>query len=183
MQDSHQEGNTNQPGIDAGAGLDKVRDILFGAQARDFENRFAQLEAQLLQKTSDARDEAHRRLEELRSHLISESQQIHARIESENAERNRTISQLTEELRAIARELHERLQQLDSKAANSDESIRDHFTKRSEALAAEIENKATTLANALRHEVGVLSSDKLNRADMAAMLHDIAHRIVNGHQG
>ena len=31
--------------------LDKVRDILFGAQSRDFENRFAFLEEKLLQET------------------------------------------------------------------------------------------------------------------------------------
>ena len=35
--------------------LDKVRDILFGAQSRDFDKRFAVLEEQLLQKTVEAR--------------------------------------------------------------------------------------------------------------------------------
>jgi len=32
----------------AGGNLDKIRDILFGAQARDYERKFATLEKQLL---------------------------------------------------------------------------------------------------------------------------------------
>src|SRR5262245_36278718 len=36
-----------------GASLDKVRDILFGVQMRDYERRFARLEERLLKDTSD----------------------------------------------------------------------------------------------------------------------------------
>ena len=40
-----------------GASLDKVRDILFGVQMRDYDRRFARLEERLVKETADLKDE------------------------------------------------------------------------------------------------------------------------------
>lgn len=45
------------------ASLDKVRDILFGVQLREFERRFARLEDQLVKDTNDLKDDLTRRLD------------------------------------------------------------------------------------------------------------------------
>ena len=44
------------------ASIDKVRDILFGGQMRDYERRFIKLEERLLQETSELKDEVRKRL-------------------------------------------------------------------------------------------------------------------------
>ena len=40
-----------------GASIDKVRDILFGVQMRDYDKRFARLEERMLKDTSDLKDD------------------------------------------------------------------------------------------------------------------------------
>ena len=48
-----------------GGNLDKVRNILFGAQSRDYERRFARLEERLAKETADLRDDMRRRFDSL----------------------------------------------------------------------------------------------------------------------
>ena len=54
------------PGSDAegvaGGNLDKVRDLLFGGQMRDFDRRFARLEERLIKETADLNDDVRKRL-------------------------------------------------------------------------------------------------------------------------
>jgi len=55
-----------------GGNLEKIRDILFGAQVHDFEKRFARLEERLMKETSDARAETRKRFEALESFIKKE---------------------------------------------------------------------------------------------------------------
>ncbi len=51
------------PADDAGGGnIDKVRDILFGGQMRDYERRFSRLEERLVQETAELKDDVRKRL-------------------------------------------------------------------------------------------------------------------------
>ena len=47
---------------EGGASLEKVRDLLFGVQMRDYDRKFARLEERLAKDTSDLRDEVKKRL-------------------------------------------------------------------------------------------------------------------------
>ena len=53
----------------AGTNLDKIRDILFGAQVRDHERRFAKLEAQLLAEAAQLRNDLKERFASLEQYL------------------------------------------------------------------------------------------------------------------
>ena len=45
----------------SGASVDKIRDILFGSQMRDYDRRFLRLEEKMLKESADAREDARRR--------------------------------------------------------------------------------------------------------------------------
>ena len=45
--------------------VEKIRDIIFGGQMRDYDRRFSRLEERVLKETSDLRSEITRRLQEL----------------------------------------------------------------------------------------------------------------------
>src|SRR5579863_8969892 len=82
-----------------GAGnVDKIRDILFGSQMRDYETRFARLEEALVKETAEIRESHRRRLDQLEQHIKHEFEALEARIKSERDERSDTSSQHSREL-------------------------------------------------------------------------------------
>jgi hypothetical protein len=67
MSPKEQSETANQPQVlRGGAGnVDKIRDILFGSQMRDYESRFARLEETLIKETLEIRETSRRRFDQL----------------------------------------------------------------------------------------------------------------------
>ena len=60
----------------AATSIRKIRDILFGAQARDYERKFATLEEQLLKESADLRNDLKRRFDSLELYIKKEVEAI-----------------------------------------------------------------------------------------------------------
>src|SRR5712671_8008493 len=64
-----------------GAGnVDKIRDILFGSQMRDYESRFARLEETLIKETLEIRETNRRRFDQLETYIRKEFETVQTRI-------------------------------------------------------------------------------------------------------
>src|ERR1044072_4141706 len=67
-----------------GAGnIDKIRDILFGVQMRDYEKRFARREQRLMKEESDLRDETRKRFDSLEQYIKEEMEALVERVTTE----------------------------------------------------------------------------------------------------
>ena len=62
---SNNEPQTAAEEVREGANVDKIRDILFGAQMRDYDKRFARLEDRLMKDADALREEMRKRLDAL----------------------------------------------------------------------------------------------------------------------
>src|SRR5271170_4652156 len=72
-----------------GAGnIDKIRDILFGSNMRDYEQRFSRLEEALKKESSDLRDTTRRHLESLEAFVHKELAALEVRLNAERDERS-----------------------------------------------------------------------------------------------
>src|SRR4051812_14459636 len=60
------------PSLNEANNIDKIRDILFGVQMRDYEKRFSRLEERLLKESADLRDETRKRFDSLENFVKSE---------------------------------------------------------------------------------------------------------------
>src|SRR5262249_50968813 len=65
------------------ASLDKVRDILFGAQARDTDRRFTRLEDVIARETAELKDDVRRRLGALEEYVKQEFESLAERLKKE----------------------------------------------------------------------------------------------------
>src|SRR5450432_3265446 len=65
-------GGQNAENADRAGNVDKIRDILFGSQMRDYDKKFAHLEERLLKESADLREDLKRRFESLESFMKSE---------------------------------------------------------------------------------------------------------------
>lgn len=162
-----------------GGNLEKIRDILFGAQVHDFEKRFARLEERLLKETSDARAETKKRFETLESFIKKEIESLGDRLKAEHEERSESAKEISKELRDTSRNLDKRIAQLDEVTTKNQRELRQQVLDQSKALTEEIRlrNKETTTT--LSKEIGELRTGKTDRATLAGLLTDLAVRLTN----
>lgn len=73
--------------ISSGENVDKIRDILFCSQIREYERRFSQLELRLTKEASDLREDILRKLESIESYARNEIEALNAAVRSERDER------------------------------------------------------------------------------------------------
>jgi len=79
--------------------VDKIREILFGSQMRDFETRMARLEQALAEATANLRESTYKRLETLEQHFTKELEALESRQKSEREDRVETARKLAQEMK------------------------------------------------------------------------------------
>src|SRR5580692_12969243 len=70
-----------------GANVDKIRDILFGSQMRDYEKRFVRLEDNVTKAIEGLREDMTKRLDTLGAFVRQEVDSVSTRLKSEKSER------------------------------------------------------------------------------------------------
>ena len=159
--------------------LEKVRDILFGAQLRDYDRQFARLEEKLLKETGDAREDTRRRFDSLEQFIKQEVAALGDRLRAENQQRSQSAEDLTREMRETTRALSQKISQLDEQSAQSDRELRQQILDQSKNLADEIRHKYEELSVNFSREARELRSDKTDRAALANMFTELAMRLNN----
>ena len=162
-----------------GANLEKIRDILFGAQVDDFEKKFARLEQRLLKETSDSRAETKKRFDSLESFIRKEVESLADRLKGEQEERSDAGKEISRELRETAKALEKKLASLDEQTTRSQRELRQQILDQSKALTEEIRTRIRESATALSKELKELRAEKTDRTALAGLFTDAAMRLTN----
>ena len=102
--------STEQASITEGESLEKIRDILFGSQKKDYESRFMRLEQELRRRSNDLRDEINKHFQSLESYVKSEIAAMHSKLDAEKDDRHRALQGLSRELTDL---IHQKASALD----------------------------------------------------------------------
>jgi hypothetical protein len=159
--------------------VDKIRDILFGNQMRDFERRFSQVEERLVKATQDLRDETHKRLEALELFFKKELEALKNRLKAESDERTEGDKQLNNELKDASITLKKAVAQAEETFSEHATELRQQILDQSKSLSAEIQSKNEQAADALRSRTSALDEAKIDRSTMAEYLIEMAMRLSN----
>src|SRR5208282_564284 len=117
--------------IQGGGNVDKIRDILFGSQMRDYETRFARLEETVAKETSEMRESSRRRFDQLEQYIKREFESLESRIKAERDERSDTASHHSRELKDLGENLTRRLRELDDRGTSVERDLRGHVLQQS----------------------------------------------------
>jgi hypothetical protein len=190
----------------AGGNLDKVRNILFGAQTRDFERRFSRIEESLAKETAEIRAEMRGRFDALEGLVKREFDSLGDRVKAEQAERGVAVrdltsqlkdasksfndkikveqndraeahSELSAELRSTASGIDRRIAQLDEQTSKAGRELRDQLQEPGRRLSDDLRGKSEEIWAALAKAVQELRHDKTDRAALAALLTEVAMRL------
>ena len=163
----------------AGGNLDKIRDILFGSQARDYERKFATLEERLLKESVELRNDLKRRFDALELYIKKEVEAVTDRIKSEQAERAEAVKDLSREVKDLAKVVDKKTGQLEEQAAKAQREIRQQILDQSKNLSEEIQEHHQQLSAALDQAVQQLRTEKTDRAALATLFMEASMRLNN----
>lgn len=157
--------------------VDKIREILFGGQMRDYERHFTRLEEQQAREGETLREETKKRLEALEQYVHREIDSLKQRLKAEKTERTATLNDLERELRDSAKAAEKRFTQLEDTLSEATGELSSRLLDQSKKLAEEIEEKHRALSTCLDHEVQTLQTNKTDRKALADLLVEVAMRL------
>ena len=165
--------------LSGGGSVDKIREILFGIQMRDYEKRFVRLEERLLKEAGDLRDETKQRFDSLELYIKHELEALGERLVAEQSTRADSLEQLSLGVKDTFRAVDKRTAQIDEQAAKSQSELRQQMLDQSKTLSDDIRQKYSELLAALEREATELRTDKTDRSALAALFTEVAMRLNN----
>jgi len=163
--------------VDESGNVDRIRNILFGSQMRDYDGRFQKLEERLAREAGELRGDLQRQLQTLESFMKGEVESMTNRVKTEQSERGQAIQQLAHEMGETIKGVELKISNLDSQAAKDIRDLRAQLLEQSKALSEEMKEKHDQMKGRLDHEAGQIRDAMTGREALAEMLTEVALRL------
>src|SRR5271165_728072 len=171
--------SVTQSGGEPSAGnIDKIRDILFGSNMRDYEQRFTRLEEAMRKESADLRETTRRHLEALEGFVHKELAAVEARLNAEREERSESHSRLAADLSVTSTSLLKKIGEIANHEAQAKREIRNDVLQQSKELTDAIRKRAEELISLLERRTQELEHAKTDRAALAGMFNEVALRLT-----
>jgi CHASE3 domain sensor protein len=177
MSVENEEKSVSNGEVREGANVDKIRDILFGSQMRDYEKRFVRLEERLAKASDALRDDLKKRFDSLESFVQQEMEALSHRLKTEKSERVEALKELTRESRDSAKSLEHKLSALEEQLAGAQGDLRSRILEQSKSLGSEIRKAQSELEAALEREATVLRHEKTDRETLGDLFSELGLRL------
>ena len=162
--------------------VDKIRDILFGTQMRDYESRFARLEETLIKETMEIRETSRRRFDQLESYVRKEFETLQSRVKSERDERSDVDTQHARDLKDSTDLLSRRIRDLDDRSAQVERDLRNDLLQQARDLTEELRARHEDISTLLEKRFHELREGKTDRAALATLFSEVALRLSDQFQ-
>ena len=160
--------------------VDKIRDILFGTQMRDYDRRFAATEERLQREATHLREDLGRRMLATEQYLRSEIETLTTALKAEERDRVQGVREALDSIAALNRDLVGRLGALTDQTQQQQRELRGLLQELQRTLGDELARRHAEVSEALRREAADLRHAKADRATMAAMFAEFAERLAAG---
>jgi len=177
MSADHDEKNAVNGELKEGANVDKIRDILFGSNMREYEKRFARLEERLTKSSDALREDLKKRFDSLETYVREEMESLGQRLKTEKTERGESLKELTRETRDSAKSLEKKLSGQEEQLSSTQADLRGRILDQSKSLGNQIQKSKEELEAALDREAETLRTDKTDRAMLADLFNELALRL------
>lgn len=169
----------NGSGIDEAAKVDRIRDILFGSQMRDYDGRFQRFEERLAREASELRADVQKRIDALEGFFKGEIESVRNRLGAEHTERAQHVDKLARDLAETARALDAKINSLGEQSGRELQDLRQQLLTQANALSAEIREKHEHMQAGLSREAEQIRSAMTGREALSEMLSEVALRLKN----
>jgi hypothetical protein len=174
------KGSNGAIGADGGGeNVDRIREILFGSQQREFEKKLARFDERLAAEAAALRDESKKRFDSLNLYIKNEVESMAERLKAEQDDRVEKLNLLGRELKELAKGTEKRLTQIDELASKNQRDLRKQILDQGEELSGEFRRLHQELKSSLERSVQELNEDKPGRSALANLFTEMALRLNN----
>ena len=157
--------------------VDKIRDILFGGQMREYERRFERLEAEFTRKLTALENEFKSKLEALDAEAKREVDKLTKKATQEKKDRTAALTELSGSLTTLGARIDERLGELDDHLAGESSEIRRDLENTRVEVMDETNRLITEVTELMREESDSLQDTKADRVELAGLFTEFAMRL------
>lgn len=159
--------------------IDKIRDILFGVQMRDYDRRFSRVEEQLVKESLELREDTRKRFEALEAFVKAELAALSDRLQAEQRTRDDSVSGLWRGVQESSQALNAKLGEAQEQTARAHSELRQQILSQSKDLNDEMRRRQDDVTALIQREVAELNHGKTDRSSLATLLTEMAMRLNN----
>lgn len=158
--------------------IDKIRDILFGVQVREFEQKISALETRFNSELKTIREESREKIEKLEQIVNREIGTLTDEIQGEKNSRADALRTVSGEIERTSNLLEEKFTKFSAVTARNEDEIRTQIRDRSVELEGSIRRKLEEIVAAVDQETKEIRDQKADRAALADLFTEMAMRLA-----
>lgn len=159
-------GNSQTEAVSSTDDVDKIRDIIFGSQMREYSTRLAQLEENVGKK-----------IDKLSRDLDKRFEQLTQRLSTEKSERKDAIVTMRGQVREVEKQLKAKLAEADDRVSAEVEEIHGVLDEGHKDLSSLLEKAKAELAKGFTSEIEKLERQKAGSKDLAQLFAEMARSL------
>jgi chromosome segregation ATPase len=156
------------------AGVDKIRDLLFGNQMQDYDRRFSLLEERFLQRFREVESETARNLSSLESNAKKQMESFAAELREEKDLRADADKEIERVEREHNETLEKRLRSTSEQLIRLEREQADRLTQEVQSLREEIRRRNEDIQHTIEKMFAELSGVKTDRNLLASLFVEVA---------
>ncbi|MDQ7091856.1 MAG: hypothetical protein Q9M50_14665 [Methylococcales bacterium] len=155
--------------IDGAQNINKIRDILFGAEMRKNNSRFSSLEVNLSKESAHLRDDMEQRMSSLENLIQREFETLSDKLDLEKKERQKSLSSMESSLKKADDLLNQRLDELENKSLDEIRKLRNQEHENVKGLRQNLHQLREETNALIEKELDILRKTKIDKASIASL--------------
>lgn len=156
----------------------KIRDIIFGANMREYEERFATLDEQLNKEVKRLRDETDKRMDKFEDFVKSELSKLADKLSLEKKERLEEEKSIGNDMVSLEDRMTTAVGDVDAQLGHEAQEIRESLRAQVKELMDSMRQLQDELSDNLNKQSGSLRDSKVDRAGLADMFTELSMRLT-----
>ena len=157
--------------------VEKIRDILFGNQIRDFDQKFTQLQDQLSKELNDLRSASKMRLDSLENFVKSEFESLNSRLEGEKKLRTSELEDVSDQLEKQLKLLQGKFLEQELQNNDSARALRQLLLEQSNELFDMMTQKQAEDRELLKRIRDEINTEKVDRSALSSLFTELALQV------
>lgn len=157
--------------------VDKIRDILFGNQMRDFDRKFSQLEERIADDLGNLRKENALQIESLQTYIESEIEILASKLSGEEKNRIDEMDNLDADLKKNVKQIDKKIADVGKSLDSQSRETNQKMLKQSQDFNTEMNNQFDQVRKRMDEYKQELTTSKVDKSILAEMLNSLALQI------
>ncbi len=157
--------------------IDQIRNILFGSELRDYDNRFKRLETEVANLQQETQKNLQQMKESLSAEMRAAVNSIEKKLQYLSAAADEEIADVRQQIDSNDRDISTTVAAIEQTFKSQVESLRGEMVHAHSGFQQDIKTFQTYILEELGKRYGNLSEVKVSRDDLAEMLFDLCMQL------